>query len=188
MKITEKKLEKIRGSDIDLEHYLVLYSKYLNLPWLITYKVKEVVYKHLINLGYLSSSKNILKEGRALVETIEEELTESNKKYEGDFEEFWLGWPGTDACLHFPPSGRNMRGSKPNTFIEYKKLRESGVSHEDLCKARDNNVKSLIDQSMRVNTNKLTYLASPKRWLKEDMWEGWVNIETKQSKRQINVS
>ena len=188
MKITEEKLERIRGSDMDIEHYLVLYSKYLGLNWLQTYKVKKIVYKHLENLGYLSSSQNLLAAGRILVESIEEDIQRKNNKYEEDFEEFWLGWPGTDKCLHFPPSGRNMRGSKPKTFVAYQELREQGVSHEDLIKARDSNVKHLIDESMRINSNKLKYLVSPIRWLKEDIWRGWLDVKTPKSKQRINVT
>lgn len=187
MNITEEKLEKIKELEMELEHYLVLYTKYHKLGWLNIYRPREIVYKHLENLGYLSSSRSLLVKGKDVVEQIDDLAKKEKDKYEEEFEEFWLGWPSTDQCLHFPATGRAMRGNKHDAFIAYKEVREKATK-DQLIKARDNQVDALVKDSMRVNQNKLKFLPNPAKWLKQDSWMGWLDITQKTSKRQVNVT
>lgn len=189
MIITEEKLVKIRGSDMDLEHYLVLYSKYHKLGWLTTYKVREIIYKHLENLGYLSSStRSLLAAGKHLIEQIDADTLKDKEEYENDFNEFWEGWPTNDQCLHFPASGRYMRGNKHDAFVAYKNLRNIGKEHSSIILARDNHIETLIKDSMRTNQNKLKYLPNPAKWLNNGIWEAWVVKEQPKLNKQINVT
>ena len=180
-------MRAIKDYDIGIEHYLVLYSKYFNLGWLSAYRVKEIIYTHLINLGYISANKNILKAGKEAVEKIEGPQPEE-KDYKEEFSEFWLNWPGTDKVLHFPASGRAMRGNRHEAYVAYKACRNSGVKQEDLLSATDNHVKALTDESARLVKNQLKYLPGPTRWLKEGMYLPWIKIEQPTQNRKINVS
>lgn len=184
--LNEEKLRAIKDYDIGLEHYIVLFSKYFSLGWLSSYKIRDIVYTHLTNLGYLSTHKSLLSPGKAVIEAVENTWNEGD--FREEFQEFWEGWPPKDTCLHFPPSGRNMRGSQHGAFIEYVKLRQDGTSKETLITARDNHIKTLIEESMRVNQNKLKFLPGMSKWLKESQWRNWLETQETPKNRIANVT
>lgn len=166
-------IELLKKSNLTLEEYFIVYSKYFQTGWVRVYRPAEILYNKLIRLNYLTKNRGISKAGRDLIEALASGDVAKIKGVEEHFEEFWKEYPKSDGFAHFKVTSGSKAGSKHTAKIAYSKALQE-VNSEILLKGLKANVEAIKRNSLLRGINELTYFVSAKRWLDEETWGIWL--------------
>lgn len=182
MIINDKILGRLRNSNIFIEEYYVLFSKYAATGWTNDYRPKPATYNKLVRLGLLDDKYTLTSEGRELTESclalgVPEFVVPTLEETEDEFETWWLEFPLWDNHGRWVKT-RKLRINKTKARKIYNKLMGEGVTPEELSRALAADVKFRKDVS--IKENKLSFIPNPARWLADREFEAFLNEEKKE--------
>jgi hypothetical protein len=144
------------------------------------------LYQGLVRKGCISEDCKILREGKLILEflstPIEQSVTlEKSKPITDDrFNLWWNTYPGTDNFVHkgkkFTGS-RTLRLAKDDCLIKLNKILEEGeYTLELLIEALKFDVLQKKENSVKTNTNKLSYMQSSITYLNQRSFEPFIEL------------
>lgn len=116
-------------------------------------------------------SKGITESGTALVLELGDEEVKVAPSKDKEFEAFWKAYPSSDAFGNWPETRKIKRYSKKGEVMAAFLIARQKSSKEEIMLGLTNYIDDLKKKSLREN--KLNYMVSPTRFLKECMWEDY---------------
>jgi len=121
--------------------------------------------------------------GLSLLNSMEEIGNIPTKAIKSDkFEEWWKAYPSTDA---FSIDGTNFIGTQSKRIKKdvckktFNKLINEGITAEDIINATQYHFEQAKKLSVKKNENKLSFIANSERYLRERMFEPYIEMAKK---------
>jgi hypothetical protein len=187
LKITPYHFEEIikKGYSLDVIFLLKLIEQQFDIQPLCEGSAKiAALQQTLIRKGLISESdQKITTQGQELIKFIEtKEATKivKLKPVTTEFEDWWKVYPGTDTFKHKGKSfsgSRSLRQNKEECRIRFNKiLLEGEYTAADLISALQFDVNQKKENSVKSNTNKLTYMQNSLTYLNQRSYEPFIEL------------
>lgn len=185
MEVTLSIIEELDKIHLNLSHLYLLQQVSLGLS---VEKLSQtsiyltLVRKEFILGGQLTQKGSLLLKKTGNLEGIKEVLETHHKSKESRFDEWWSNYPSTDRVMEngnvkFQET-RSLRNGKPVCKIKYEKLLEEGIyTHEQMIQALKYEVDLRVSQSIKENTNKVSFMTNSKTYLNNNMFESFIGME-----------
>jgi hypothetical protein len=144
------------------------------------------LYQGLVRKGLISEDCNILIEGKSILKFLSTPIEESGtlekrKPIQDDrFNLWWSAYPGTDTFVHKGKSfsgSRNLKAGKDDCKLKLNKILEEGeYTLEELVEALRFDVLQKKENSVKTNTNKLTYMQNSLTYLNQRSFEPFIEL------------
>ena len=187
LKLTPFHFEELikKGYSLDLIYLLKMVEQNIDLTSLRESSTKiETLYQTLIRKGVLSEGEQkITTIGQDLLKFIETEEAVKivvKKPASTEFDEWWKAYPGTDTFEYkgkkFTGS-RSLRINKDQCRIKFDKILIEGEhTAKDLIEALKFDVQQKKENSVKMSTNKLTYMQNSLTYLNQRSFEPFIEL------------
>lgn len=187
LKLTPFHFEELikKGYSLDLIYLLKMVEQNIDLTSLRESSTKiETLYQTLIRKGILSEGEQkITTIGQDLLKFIETEEAVKivvKKPASTEFDEWWKAYPGTDTFEYkgkkFTGS-RSLRINKDQCRIKFDKILIEGEhTAKDLIEALKFDVQQKKENSVKMSTNKLTYMQNSLTYLNQRSFEPFIEL------------
>lgn len=145
----------------------------------------EAMYQNIYRKGLLNEHNKITLSGRAVLdflklEDVQEVKLVKKKKIDNEFERWWKTYPGTDTFTHkgkrFSGSRTlRVRGDECKAKID-KILDEGDYTIDEIVAALEFEVLQKKENSIKTNTNKLTYMQNSLTYLNQRTFEPFIEL------------
>jgi hypothetical protein len=187
LKITPYHFEELikKGYSLDVIYLLKLIEQQIDVQPLCEGSMKiAALYQTLIRKGLISDNdEKITILGKELLQFIEtKEPTKIVKKKPAttEFEEWWKVYPGTDTFTHNGKKfsgNRGLRQNKDECRLKFDKiLLEGEYTAADLIAALKFDVEQKKENSVKLGTNKLTYMQNSLTYLNQRSYEPFIEL------------
>jgi len=187
LKITPYHFEELikKGYSLDVIYLLKLIEQQIDVQPLCEESMKiAALYQTLIRKGLISDNdEKITILGKELLQFIEtKEPTKIVKKKPAttEFEEWWKVYPGTDTFTHNGKKfsgNRGLRQNKDECRLKFDKiLLEGEYTAADLIAALKFDVEQKKENSVKLGTNKLTYMQNSLTYLNQRSYEPFIEL------------
>lgn len=144
----------------------------------------QIIYQGVIRKGLVTTDNKVTVTGRNLLNFLKEKAPkEKLSKHQvdsADFEKWWKVYPGTD---NFTKSGlvfsgsRTLKKDKENCRLKFNSILSEGeYSCEDLIKALEVEIELKHKESVKSNTNKMSYFQNSLTYLNQRSFEPYIEI------------
>ena len=197
--------------DLTPDHYIELIKKSYSLDQLFLlnliseeYDVKpliegsakvKAIHTSLIRKGMISEEEKLTTLGLDLIEFVSKKTNKKfiKKKVErSDFDDWWETYPSTDEFTMGTKLFRGSRGMRPNKEkcrLMFNKIIDEGVhTKEDLIRALKYEVAMRKSNSLRKNSNELSWMKSTEPYLFQRAFGDFIEISKKETKRETTSS
>ena len=187
LKLTPFHFEELikKGYSLDLIYLLKMVEQNIDLTSLRESSTKiETLYQTLIRKGILSEGEQkITTIGQDLLKFIETEEAVKivvKKPASTEFDDWWKAYPGTDTFEYkgkkFTGS-RSLRINKDQCRIKFDKILIEGEhTAKDLIEALKFDVQQKKENSVKMSTNKLTYMQNSLTYLNQRSFEPFIEL------------
>jgi len=186
MVITYEKLKSIQDKFLNLDQYVLLFSKYYANGWTRGIRLSERDLLQLEEENYLTPTRMISVKGRNLVEEIEAVEGKDPNRWSKELDQFWEAYPTDDGHNHYKPT-RTVRSGKHETKLALNNVLDKGIQIQELIKALKNHVNNTKSSSMTSGKNGMKYFPSPSKWLKDEQYMVWLNRESSKQTTPKNL-
>lgn len=186
LKITPYHFEELikKSYSLDVIYLLKLIKEQIDVQPLCEGSMKiAALYQTLIRKGLVSDSDKITTQGEELlkfIESKEETKIVKRKPATSEFEEWWKVYPGTDTFTHSGKKftgNRGLRQNKDECRLKFDKiLLEGEYTAADLIAALKFDVEQKKENSVKLGTNKLTYMQNSLTYLNQRSYEPFIEL------------
>jgi hypothetical protein len=186
LKITPHHFEELikKGYSLDAIFLLKLIEEQLDIQPLCEGSMKiAALYQTLVRKGLISDNDKITTEGNQLlkfIETKEDTKILKRKPATTEFEEWWKAYPGTDTFAHKGKKftgARSLRQNKEECRIKFDKiLLEGEYTAAQLIEALNFDVLQKKENSVKTNSNKVTYMQNSLTYLNQRSFEPFIEL------------
>lgn len=186
LKITPYHFEELikKSYSLDVIYLLKLIEQQMDVQPLCEGSMKiAALYQTLIRKGLVSDSDKITTQGEELLRFIdskEETKIVKRKPATSEFEEWWKAYPGTDTFTHKSKrfsGNRGLRQNKDECRLKFDKiLLEGEYTAAQLIEALKFDVEQKKENSVKLNTNKLTYMQNSLTYLNQRSYEPFIEL------------
>ena len=187
LKLTAYHFEELikKSYSLDLIFLLKLIEEQMDIQPLCTNSMKiAALYQTLIRKGLITETEDKLTTlGIELLQFIKsEESTKIVKKKPAttEFEEWWKAYPGTDTFTHKGKrftGARSLRQNKDECRLRFDKiLLEGEYTAVELIEALKFDVEQKKENSVKLGTNKLTYMQNSLTYLNQRSYEPFIEL------------
>jgi hypothetical protein len=190
--------------DLTADHYIELIKKsysldqiyLLNLiseefdvsPLIEESKKVKAIYSSLIRKGMISEDEKLTTLGLDLIEFVSKK---TNKKFikkkaeRSDFDDWWDVYPTTDHFVMGTKTFKGTRALRINTekcrLVFNQIINEGKYTKDDLIRALEYEIKMRKSNSLRKNSNELSWMKSSEPYLNQKAFDAFVKLskETK---------
>ena len=185
-------LEEIikRGYSMDQVVLLTWVQEKADLDILSRHTKVQALYQSLVRKGLITDDNHICTLGTELLEymeikdptkfvrkraPVEKKITDSV-----DFDVWWKAYPGTDTFVHKGISfdgSRSLRCDKDNCKVKFEKIISEGEhTPADMIGALNYDVLQKKENSVKLKTNKLTYMQNSLTYLNQRSFEPFIEL------------
>jgi hypothetical protein len=186
LKITPHHFEELikKGYSLDAIFLLKLIEEQLDIQPLCEGSMKiAALYQTLVRKGLISDNDKITTEGNQLlkfIETKEDTKILKRKPATTEFEEWWKAYPGTDTFAHKGKKftgARSLRQNKEECRIKFDKIiLEGEYTAAQLIEALNFDVLQKKENSVKTNSNKVTYMQNSLTYLNQRSFEPFIEL------------
>lgn len=187
LKITPYHFEELikKSYSLDIVFLLKLIDEQMDVQPLCEGSMKiAALYQTLIRKGLISDKdEKITTLGKELLQFIDsKEQTKiiKRKPATSEFEDWWKAYPGTDTFKHKGKSfsgARSLRQNKDECRLKFDKiLLEGEYTAADLIAALKFDVEQKKENSVKLGTNKLTYMQNSLTYLNQRSYEPFIEL------------
>lgn len=187
LKVNPSHFEEIlkKGYSLDLVFMLKMIESQVDVQKLCEENVKfATLYQTLIRKGLISENGDkITLIGVDLLKFMEtKDVMKLIKKKPSStsFEEWWKAFPGTDTFTHkgkMFSGSRSLRTNKEECRVKFEKiLMEGEYVAADLTSALEFDVMQKKEMSVKIGTNKLTYMQNSLTYLNQRSYEPFIEL------------
>lgn len=186
LKVTFKKYETLiqQGYTLDMIYLLKMIQQEIDVQKLCQETPKiSLLCQTLLRKQLITSEWKLTKEGNEILAFFDQPSKEKLVKHtvEGSlFEQWWKEFPGTDTFTHSGKTFKGARGlrvNKEECKIKFDKIVNEGEhTAEDLINAMKYDVQQKKDNSVKTNTNRLTYMQSTITYLNQRSYEPFIEL------------
>lgn len=187
LKITPYHFEELikKSYSLDIIFLLKLIDEQMDIQPLCEESMKiAALYQTLIRKGLISDKdEKITTLGKELLQFIDsKEQTKiiKRKPATSEFEDWWKAYPGTDTFKHKGKSfsgARSLRQNKDECRLKFDKiLLEGEYTAADLIAALKFDVEQKKENSVKLGTNKLTYMQNSLTYLNQRSYEPFIEL------------
>ena len=173
------------GYTLDMVFLLKLAEEDVDIKLLCEESPKlKALYQGIYRKGLLTDDNKLTLAGKAVLELLnkKEENVVLKKKsvVEDDFNIWWKTFPGTDTFVHNGVSfagTRSLRAKKDECKLKLNKiLAEGEYTIEELVQAIEYEVLQKKENSVKTNTNKLSYMQNSLTYLNQRTFEPFIEL------------
>ena len=181
------------GYSLDLLYFLKLVEEGEDVTQLCESEKLSVLCQSARRKGLLSEAFKITMIGKAVMSFLDEEVTAETKLVKKkpnveDFELWWKTYPGTDTFTHKNQNfvgTRSMRVKKDECKVKINSiLAEGEYTIKEMIAALEYEVLQKKENSVKVKTNKLTYMQNSLTYLNQRSFEPFIEL-VKEGKKVI---
>jgi len=187
LKITPYHFEELikKSYSLDIIFLLKLIDEQYDLQPLCEESMKiSALYQTLIRKGLISDSDDKIttlgKELLQFIDSKEQTKIVKRKPATSEFEEWWKAYPGTDTFKHKGKSfsgSRSLRQNKDECRLKFDKiLLEGEYTAAELIAALKFDVEQKKENSVKLGTNKLTYMQNSLTYLNQRSYEPFIEL------------
>lgn len=173
------------GYTLDMVFLLKLAEEDVDIKLLCEESPKlKALYQGIYRKGLLTDDNKLTLAGKAVLQLLDkkEENVVLKKKsvVEDDFNIWWKTFPGTDTFVHNGVSfagTRSLRAKKDECKLKLNKiLAEGEYTIEELVQAIEYEVLQKKENSVKTNTNKLSYMQNSLTYLNQRTFEPFIEL------------
>ena len=187
LKITPYHFEELikKSYSLDIVFLLKLIDEQMDVQPLCEGSMKiAALYQTLIRKGLISDKDEKIttlgKELLQFIDTKEQTKIVKRKPATSEFEEWWKVYPGTDTFKHKGKSfsgARSLRQNKDECRLKFDKiLLEGEYTASELIEALKFDVDQKKENSVKLGTNKLTYMQNSLTYLNQRSYEPFIEL------------
>lgn len=186
LKVTFKKYETLiqQGYTLDMIYLLKMIQQEIDVQKLCQETPKiSLLCQTLLRKQLITSEWKLTKEGNEILAFFDQPAKEKLVKHtvEGSlFEQWWKEFPGTDTFTHNGKTFKGARGlrvNKEECKIKFDKIVNEGEhTAEDLINALKYDVEQKKDNSVKTQSNRLTYMQSTITYLNQRSYEPFIEL------------
>ena len=187
LKLTPYHFEELikKSYSLDLIFLLKLIEEQYDVSSLCEDSMKiAALYQSLVRKGLITDTEDKLttigKELLQFIETKESTKIVKKKPATTEFEEWWKVYPGTDTFTHNGKKfsgNRGLRQNKDECRLKFDKiLLEGEYTAADLIAALKFDVEQKKENSVKLGTNKLTYMQNSLTYLNQRSYEPFIEL------------
>lgn len=187
LKLTPYHFEELikKSYSLDLIFLLKLIEEQYDISSLCENSMKiAALHQSLVRKGLITETEDKLTTiGRELLqfmESKEETKIVKKKPATSDFEDWWKAYPGTDTFTHSGKKftgNRGLRQNKDECRLKFDKiLLEGEYTPADLIAALKFDVEQKKENSVKLGTNKLTYMQNSLTYLNQRSYEPFIEL------------
>jgi hypothetical protein len=200
MKLTKiirvKNFERLTEEGVDLSslYILELVQSGYNVQGMENVKIQGWI-SGLMRKGLITEDYKITLEGCNILSTLDQDLGKNTLKRvevqrDEKFKEWWNIFPQSDNFIYasrtFPGSRTLRTEQKECEVIFYKLINEEGFTADQIITGTINHVGIAKKLSYTSKRNELKYIPSSKRYLKEKIFEPYIQIEERKEPPKSN--
>ena len=173
-----------KGYSLDQIYLLKLIENQFDIKLLCEGSMKiAALYQSLIRKGLITENDCLTLIGQTLLNFMQTEETTKlikRKPANTEFEEWWGAYPGTDTFQHegrFFKGSRSLRQDKVNCRLKFDKILIEGEhTATQLISALTYDVLQKKENSVKSNTNKLTFMQNSLTYLNQRSYEPFIEL------------
>lgn len=197
MNITSEQFKVLisKGYSLDILFILKMIEEEQDISSLIENKKVQLLHHTLVRKGLITEDNKITLEGKSVMGFLssptEDVVIEKRKPIADDgFAKWWSTYPGTDTFTHKGKSFSGSRGLRVRKeeckLLLSKIVGEGDYTMNDLIKALEIEVLQKKDNSVKTNTNKMTYMQNSLTYLNQRTFEPFIEIAKAPIEQEIN--
>lgn len=189
LKLSYSQFEELIKSQYSLDHLFILYMVNNGIdiiPMVESSKRIAALYQTVIRKGLLNEAGDSLSlYGKELLTGIIEnkDIPVKNQQTNNDFNEWWKIFPSTDTFEYnnVKFNGcRSLKQKKEECRLKFNRIVSDGeFTAEEIIDATIFDVQSKMKESIKRNSNKLTYLQNSFTYLNQRSFQGFVDLVKK---------
>ena len=192
MNITLEKYIKIldAGYSLDILYLLKLIKEGVDLTEEILHPKIAAINQMLLRKALVSEQK-VTMTGDQLLAYLDTEEVKNVKLVKiikaADFDKWWEIFPATNTFVYKGKTftgSRSLRQKKADCKLLFAKHLNEGMKSEDIIGGTEYHMQIAKEESFKKGDNKLTYIASSERYLREKMFEPYIELYKKASHKE----
>jgi hypothetical protein len=175
-----------KGYSLDALFLLQLVEQGADIKTLCSDSAKlDLIYQGIYRKGLITIDDKLTLTGKELLRFIESKETGGTKlirkkNIDNEFEEWWKAYPATDTFIINGKSfagTRSLRNKKDDCKIKlYKILDEGEYTIKELLEALKFEIHQKVDNSIKTNTNKMSYMQNSLTYLNQRSFEPFIEL------------